>query len=155
MYEAYEYTQRHGILLRGEYASYRAGKGNCEQPNKFHFKNNGQDEIDEMSNEELRAHVYQQPIGVGIFASSMLQSYRSGIVTDKYLHCSNASNEVNHGVVIVGYGRHHRERSTGQCDWYWIIRNSWGGTWGEDGFFKLCADDAFTANLPYGTCLVN
>ena len=72
--------------------------------------------------------------------------YSDGILTENYLKCSSSDLQINHGVLLVGYG------STGdssgesdlamgtKCESYWIIRNSWGSKWGQDGFFKLCAD---------------
>jgi len=39
---------------------------------------------------------------------------------------------VNHGVVLVGYGRDGQSDSA-----YWLIRNSWGSSWGADGHIRL------------------
>ena len=45
--------------------------------------------------------------------------------------------------------------AAGECENYWVIRNSWGGSWGEEGFFKLCADNVGSDKTPLGTCLIN
>ena len=50
--------------------------------------------------------------------------YRGGI----YAGCS--SNNTNHGMVIVGYGTEDGED-------FWILKNSWGVKWGEQGFMKI------------------
>jgi C1A family cysteine protease len=76
-----------------------------------------------------------------MYTTGMMMAYNHGVLTEDFLHCSNPSWEVNHGVVLVGYGRvDEKLRTFGHCQEYWIIRNSWGARWGEDGFFKLCAD---------------
>jgi aminopeptidase C len=86
----------------------------------------------------------------------MMAAYKQGVMTDDFLHCSYGDREVNHGVLLVGYGKVTKhDRVNGRCEWYWIIRNSWGPTWGENGFFKICADHYPSKQLPYGTCLVN
>ena len=36
------------------------------------------------------------------------------------------SNGNNHAVLVVGYG-----------PGYFLVKNSWGSRWGEDGFFKI------------------
>lgn len=63
-------------------------------------------------------------------------------------HCSNPDkNEVNHAVTLVGYGKSDQAG----CDEYWLIKNSWGPNWGENGFFKFCMD-VTSKTKEYGTC---
>jgi hypothetical protein len=53
------------------------------------------------------------------------------------VNCSDPEKrEVNHAITIVGYGKSDREG----CDEYWLVKNSWGEYWGEEGHFKFCAD---------------
>lgn len=41
----------------------------------------------------------------------------------------------NYFVTLVGY----KEDSTiTGCSGYWIAKNNWGPTWGEQGFFRIC-----------------
>jgi C1A family cysteine protease len=54
-------------------------------------------------------------------------TYSSGI----YKHVSGKA-EGGHAVSIVGYNATER---------YWIVRNSWGPTWGENGFIRVSFDD--------------
>ena len=77
-----------------------------------------------------------------------LSFYEQGIVTENQCRCSDPDvDDVNHAITIVGYGRsdHH------DCKDYWLIRNSWGSYWGDDGFFKLCADRQGRTK-DFGTC---
>ncbi len=57
-------------------------------------------------------------------------SYTSGVYTSDT--CGNTQNDVNHAVLAVGYGT---DLETGMD--YWLIKNSWGTDWGDQGFFKI------------------
>ena len=57
-------------------------------------------------------------------------SYASGIYAEP--ECSVY--DLNHGVAIVGYGYETGQNATQD---YYIIKNSFGVTWGEAGFMRL------------------
>merc|ERR1712048_199420 len=59
-------------------------------------------------------------------AANGLFGYSSGVIGG----CSD--NVVNHAVVLTGFGK---DEQFGMH--YWNVRNSWGKSWGEDGFFRL------------------
>ncbi|KAL5753030.1 hypothetical protein ACOSP7_023205 [Xanthoceras sorbifolium] len=79
--------------------------------------------FDEMS---LKKAVSHQPVSVAIEASGRaFQLYQSGVFSGV------CGSELDHGVVAVGYGTDKNGVD------YWLVRNSWGSTWGEDGYIKL------------------
>jgi len=68
------------------------------------------------------------PISVGVDAAIGWQLYHGGIL--KPLLCSSNPKKMDHGVAVVGYGTENGVD-------YWIIRNSWGASWGEKGYMRL------------------
>ncbi|KAF0982077.1 hypothetical protein FDP41_011938 [Naegleria fowleri] len=70
------------------------------------------------------------PISIAINAE-WLQYYTSGI-SDPWF-CN--PQDLDHGVLIVGYGV--GKSWLGSEENYWIVKNSWGSDWGEDGYFRI------------------
>lgn len=64
------------------------------------------------------------PISVGIDADSIF-FYSSGIFYDP-----NCGDWTDHAVLAVGYGTEAGED-------YWLVKNSWGTGWGEDGYIRM------------------
>lgn len=79
--------------------------------------------------EERLADVVEQegPVAVSIDASqASFQLYSSGIYDEP--NCS--SEDYDHAVGVVGFGSEDGKD-------YWIVRNSWGTGWGEDGYIRM------------------
>jgi KDEL-tailed cysteine endopeptidase len=76
------------------------------------------------NNEKQLLHaVSRRPVTVGVNASSW-QFYKSGVITQE------CTDELDKGVLVVGYDL------SGPTP-YWILKNSWGTEWGEDGYVRL------------------
>ena len=73
------------------------------------------------------------PVSVAIHAGPVLQFYFRGVFNGVLGHCPGP---LNHGVTAVGYGTAPATRFRKEMD-YWIIKNSWGKMWGEQGFFRM------------------
>ena len=79
----------------------------------------------------LKNAVFRQPVSVAIQADSFyFQSYSSGI-----LDSSKCGTELNHGVLVVGYGEENNQK-------YWLVKNSWGTSWGDNGYVKIARSDS-------------
>jgi len=79
----------------------------------------------------LKAAVSQQPVAVAIEADTRyFQSYSSGILTS-----TSCGTSLDHGVLVVGYGEENGQK-------YWLVKNSWGTSWGDKGYVKIARSES-------------
>lgn len=123
---AFKYAIQNGLCSEEEYP-YTAEEGQCQDCKNVVNITSFQD-ITSNNEKALKRVVSQQPVSVAIQANTRsFQMYSSGIYSD--LSCGN---QLDHGVLIVGYGYDLLNDME-----YWIVKNSWGPQWGEDGYIRM------------------
>jgi len=128
MDNGFAFAEKNAMCTEASY-SYTGTKGTCSassctvglaQGSVTGFK-----DVTVNSVEALMTALAQQPVSVAIEADSIFfQLYSGGVMQ---FWCGT---KLDHGVLAVGYG------TDGSTD-YWKVKNSWGATWGEAGFFRL------------------
>ncbi|KAK8579302.1 hypothetical protein V6N12_069629 [Hibiscus sabdariffa] len=139
MMNAFEYIiENQGITTEESYP-YEAVQETCD-PEKQITKAatiTNYDMVPENDEEALLKAVANQPVSVALDGSGQdFQYYMGGVFTGE------CSNRLTHAVTIVGYGTSEEGLD------YWVIKNSWGDTWGENGFMRIQRG----ANTPGGLC---
>ncbi|XP_015927432.1 cathepsin L-like peptidase [Parasteatoda tepidariorum] len=130
MDQGFQYVKvNHGIDTEKSYP-YEAAEKNC------HFRKRdigatctGYVDLPEGDEEALKKAVATVgPISVAINSAGDFGSYSSGVYDVTF--CPNTIADLTHGVLVVGYG------TEGGKD-YWLVKNSWGPSWGENGYIKM------------------
>jgi len=78
------------------------------------------------SESALQDAVSGRVVSIAIAVQFDFQFYSGGIYDSS--SCPSSPSSLNHGVAIVGYDSSAK---------YWIVRNSWGSTWGEQGYIRM------------------
>ncbi|XP_078473200.1 cathepsin F [Lampetra planeri] len=129
---AYKTIQELGGLMTENDYSYKGDMEQCGfSQAKVRAYINGSVSISSDEDEMAAWLVKHGPISIALNALGM-QFYKHGIAHPWKILCW--SWELNHAVLIVGYG-------TEKGVPFWIIKNSWGVGWGEEGYYRVFRGD--------------
>ncbi|KAK6139688.1 hypothetical protein DH2020_026576 [Rehmannia glutinosa] len=129
-HSAFEYIKYNGGLDTENAYPYTGKNGDC----KYSSENVGVQVLDSVNitlgaEDELKhAVAFSRPVSVAFQVVSGFRAYKSGVYTSTT--CGSSPMDVNHAVLAVGYGVENGIP-------YWLIKNSWGADWGDNGYFKM------------------
>jgi len=127
---AYQYVEKAGGLELGSKYPYTSGggdSGNCHFDKHAVVANiTGYKWVTKNSDETaMKKFIANEgPISTCVDASTW-QFYTGGVIT------SNCGRSLDHCVQTVGYNHNQQDGA------YWIVRNSWGPSWGEQGYLYI------------------
>jgi cathepsin L len=127
---AFQYIIDNGICSEDDYP-YTAADGDCQSSKCSSVaKLSSFSDVAADSSSGLLQSVSQGPTSVAIEADQMsFQFYGGGVFSD-----TSCGTNLDHGVLAVGYGELDGQKM-------WIIKNSWGASWGSEGYIYIARDD--------------
>jgi C1A family cysteine protease len=128
MDNAFKYVMANGLCTEAAYPYTAQSSKNCRASSCTASPNSKIASYTDVKSTEnnLGAAVDGQPISIAIEADqSGFQLYKSGVF------CGVCGTNLDHGVLAVGYG-------TDAGSDYWKVKNSWGTSWGEQGYIRMC-----------------
>jgi len=124
---AFNYYEQNDAILRSAYP-YTAKNGDCQYDSlkKTAVEVSTYVNTTPKSASQTKAALAKQPISVSIEADkAVFQLYKSGVFDS-----TSCGTSLDHAVALVGYGTENGQD-------YYILRNSWGTTWGDQGYMKI------------------
>ena len=122
---AFNYAIKNGMCSESEY-TYNAKQGECQSCLEPAVSITACYDVPPNDQIALTEAVANGPVSVAIEADTRtFQLYSSGVITS-----DACGTNLDHGVLVVGYGDETNIP-------YWLVKNSWGPSWGEQGYVKI------------------
>jgi len=130
---AYEDIIANKFLTTEQVYPYTGYQGNCQSPATVGAKISNWTAVS-TDPQQVTTYLYNYgPLSITLNAD-LLFSYTTGIISGDPSTCPNS--ESDHAVLLVGYGV-----DSGSNMNYWLVKNSWGTSWGEQGYFRIESDN--------------
>lgn len=121
-----QYSASHPLAYETEYA-YTAKDGTCRTVSG-HVSASKVNNVQATSVPALKAAIEKGPVSVTVEADRpAFQGYKTGV-----LNTAQCGTSLDHAITAVGWG------TSGSQDYY-IVRNSWGASWGSNGYINIAA----------------
>nr|CAB3483993.1 unnamed protein product [Digitaria exilis] len=133
MDDAFEFIIDNGGLTTESNYPYTGSDGTCNSNKASNDAASIKGYEDVPANDEasLRKAVANQPVSVAVDGGdNLFRFYKGGVLSGA------CGTELDHGIAAVGYG------VTSEGTKYWMMKNSWGTSWGEGGFIRMERDIA-------------
>lgn len=130
METAFTFIVKNGGLTTEKDYPYQGVDGTCNMKKAAHHNVSisGYENVPASNETKLKAAAAHQPVSVAIDAGGYaFQFYSEGVFS------GICGKQLDHGVTVVGYGEVNGEK-------YWLVKNSWGADWGEDGYIRMKRD---------------
>lgn len=126
MEKAYNFIKKNGGITTAQDYPYVGKDEGCKKlkAQELSVMIKGYETIKSKDEKSLQSAVAKQPVSVAIAAGFLFQLYGSG------LYSGPCGTHLNHAVTVVGFGEEDGRK-------YWIVKNSWGTDWGEDGYMRI------------------
>jgi len=130
MDNAFNYIIDNGICRESDYPYTGTDKSSCNSCTTVVNLNNCMD-VSPNNQQDLLQAVSMNPVSIAIEADTKaFQLYTSGVLTG-----DACGTNLDHGVLIVGYGKEDGLP-------YWLVKNSWSSSWGDNGYIKIERSDS-------------
>jgi len=130
MDDAFKYIEKaKGLCSESEY-KYTGRDGTCKATacGTHYDPISSYSDVKSDSEADFETAVVAGPVSIAVDAAGTTWQFYNGGIVD-----GNCGTRLDHGVLAVGYGAEGSQK-------YWKVKNSWGESWGEKGYIRLCKE---------------
>ncbi|KAJ6681103.1 CYSTEINE PROTEASE FAMILY C1-RELATED [Salix koriyanagi] len=143
MNNAFEYALKSGGLEREEDYPYTGtDRGACKFDKSKVAASVSNFSVVSVDEDQIAANLVKHGPLSGFFLLSMVQWLSMQFFMQTYIGGVSCpyicSKHQDHGVLLVGYGASGYAPIRLKEKPFWIIKNSWGENWGQNGYYKIC-----------------